>query len=309
MKQLRFLIILFLLSFFTKAQTFNLDCDSIFLTNGVTYYGVITNMTSRVIKFNNCDTFGPIFMTVYLKDIKKLNYDKVRKKLEKQITQKETVKAIEKEDKLKPLVDTTKCFHAGIIPYQFLTRSSGVYVRYDFKTFALEYRPTYTYATNMEPQTSFPIFKYDNFYFQGINNSLIFYFPCRPRVQAGLMFSYKHWWHGKESIVNDNSQISSRDDVFFLKEIKSTVMDGLGLGLEFTYYRKAHKNFDFNFFWNAAITYFNSYSHVYSLDYLKPAFTGSPLIPSTYPYTETKNRFYFNLTCGFKLGYKKQLKK
>jgi hypothetical protein len=181
-------------------------------------------------------------------------------------------------------------------------------LRYDFKNSSLEYRPSYTYATNLEPNAVFTLPFYDNFYFQGINNSFIWYVVNRGRTQIGLILSYKYWWHGKESIVNDNSQISGKEEELHLSEIRSTVMNGFSMGAEFVHYRKSYKNFDFNFFWNATLTYFNSYSHVYSIDKINWYSVGNPSVPSTYPYTETKSRIYFNLTCGFKLGFKKPLK-
>ncbi len=289
MKQIKLVIFLFLLSSFLKAQTENQNCDTIYLTNGQTYYGKITIMGKRVIKCIKCYTNNPHIVTIYRADIIKVNSGKVAYGLVKSI-------------------DTIKCLHIGIIPYQFLTRSSGIYFRYDFKKLSLEYRPTYTYATKLEPN-EFSLYHYDNFFFQGLNNSFIFYFPTQKKIQVGLILSYKYWWHGKEVIDNDNSVISGKDADLHLSEIRSTVMNGFGAGLEFTTYQKIYKKFDFNFFWGAALTYFNSYSHVYSLNYVNWTFAGSHFLPSTYPYTETKSRLYFNLTCGFKLGFKKPLKK
>ena len=78
MRQAKLIIILLLLPSIINAQTFKRNCDTIILYNGVTYYGVVTGMSSRVVKFINCDTFGLPIMTVYLKDVKKLNYEKIQ---------------------------------------------------------------------------------------------------------------------------------------------------------------------------------------------------------------------------------------
>ncbi|HXU27607.1 MAG TPA: hypothetical protein VN698_10270, partial [Bacteroidia bacterium] len=140
--------------------------------------------------------------------------------------------------------------------------------------------------------------------------SLLFFFPGRVRTQIGLILSYKYWWHGKEPIDNDNSVISGRDDDLHLTEIRSTVMNGFGLGVEFMHYRKTYEKLDCHFFWSVALTYFNSYSHVYSRSYINWSYASNPYYQNmTYPYTETKSRLYFNLTCGFKFGFKKPLKK
>ncbi len=268
--------------------------DTITLKGGLKFIGKVTKIAPRSFTIKNCDTTGFSVIKFSKKNIIKITTHYVPFFKHGDITP-------------IPLVDTTKCFHIGIIPYLFLTRSSGIYLRYDLKKFALEYRPSYTYATNLEPQTMLPLLKYDNFYFQGINNSFIFYFPMIRKTQIGLVLSYKHWWHGKESIINDNSEISSKEEVVFFKEIRSTVMNGFGAGIEFTNYLTVYKNFDLNFFWGASFTYFNSYSNVYSMSYSN-RFSGS-YIPSTYPYNETKSRLCFNLTFGFKVGFKKPLKK
>ena len=44
--------------------------------------------------------------------------------------------------------DTTRYTRFGIIPYQFFSRSFGVYYIYDFKNTAIEFRPSYTYSKN-----------------------------------------------------------------------------------------------------------------------------------------------------------------
>lgn len=285
-------------------------CDTIILNDGTVFTGVIKGISGKTVTFVNCDVNGKPIIFIYRRDIKKASYTNYLKKveplkkdrIEEIIAEQSTINKKSNDRKS----DTINSWHIGIIPYQLLTRSSALYVRYDFKKMSLEYRPSYTYATNINQQQIFPVFfYYDNFYFQGINNSLILYFPTHKATKIGLMLSYKHWWHGIKSIDSDNSEFSGKADSYYLKENRSTVMNGFGAGLEFSYQRVNRKHFDANFFWNASLTYFVSHSYVYSGSE-SSQFVGNPNYPQkTYPYTETKGRTYFNVTCGFKLGYKK----
>ncbi|HEX7413217.1 MAG TPA: hypothetical protein VF411_04155 [Bacteroidia bacterium] len=204
-------------------------------------------------------------------------------------------------------LDTSNYFHIGIIPYQVLTRSSGIYIRYDFKKFAIEYRPTYTYATNLVPGENSPPILYENFYFQGINNSFLFYRPRPDKTKIGFIFSYKHWWHSTLPIYNDLSVIPSKSlSGAYLIENKSTVMNGICTGVEFMSCNRKYNRFDCNFFFDATITGFIVQSQVYSAYAANYGFSRYFNLLS-YPYDQTKFRFYFNITAGFKFGYRKQL--
>jgi len=315
MKQIRFVIILFLLPFIIKAQDL---CKTIVLKDGHKYTGVIVAANSDAIKFENCNIENRPLVAVFTSDVAAIlrpgtgdtiSYSQLKKEMRIQRFQtNEKARSEKKEKKLDQVLDTVKYVHYGIIPYQFLTRSSGLYLRFDLKKISLEYRLTYTYAfasvNNYVTGGVLPIY-YDNYYFQGINNSFLF-FKSKPfkKNQIGIILSYKYWWHGNQSIDNDQSGFV-HDDVDF-KEIKSTYMNGIGAGVEYTR-DIGNNNFDCNFFMNATFTDFIAYSHVVSL-------SGGANIPpyaytQTYPYNETKNRPYINLTLGFKLGYKKQLTK
>ena len=249
--------------------------------------GIISKINTKIVTFKSCDTTGFSIITFQKKDV---NY----------VTKNYASKSL-------PLnMGSDNYFHIGIIPYQLLTRSSGLYVRYDFKNISVEYRPTYTYAfpkvTDQVTGDPSPIY-YDNYYFQGINNSFVFY-KLLKQNRVGFIISYKYWWHGNQSIYNDVSSYAHDDPDF--KEVKSTYMNGIGMGAEYTHdFSNAH--FDCSFFANATVTNFIAQSHVVSLD------GGSNIPPSaynqTYPYDETKDRFYVNITAGFKFGYRKKLKK
>ena len=132
----------------------------------------------------------------------------------------------------------------------------------------------------------------------------MFYISKYPSRKIGFILSYKHWWHGTEPIINDKSVISGKSSYPIIAENRSTIMDGVGTGIEFMGNKRRYKAFDFNFFFDATITEFISYSHIYSVIILDPS-APNPIPNQTYPYTETKNRFYFNITLGFKIGYRK----
>ena len=199
--------------------------------------------------------------------------------------------------------NATSKLHIGIIPYQFLSRSSGLYVRYDFENTSLEFRPTYTYATNILTSTLIP-FNYDNFYFQGINNSLILYVPFLSNEglynsKIGFIFSYKYWWYDKKSVVNQAVDLFGGTGPFYT-EIKSTYMSGFGGGIEFTHDFDTY-NLDISFFTNISLTVFKANTHVYSLD---KTYRSSSINNTTYPCQETNHVTHFNITAGFKFGYK-----
>jgi hypothetical protein len=273
----------------------NKKCDTIFLRDGTKFLGVIKAVSSRVIKLKDCEDFNKPVIIIYRNDIKN-DYTDTYLQDRMEVNN-------NRRRKRKNPADTVSYFHVGIIPYQILTRSSGIYVRYDYKKFGFEYKPTYTFATNLAPNSFSPPLFFENFYFQGINNSIVLYGQFKHRTKIGLMLSYKHWWHGKEAIYNTQSLISGEDTYPWLIETKSTIMNGFGIGIELIH-DFSRENFDFSFFYNVSITEFTAYSHVYSADSYN--FAGLSLLQQhTYPYTETNYNLYFNITAGFKFGYRK----
>src|ERR1700757_100250 len=202
MKQIRFVIILFLLPFIIKAQDL---CKTIVLKDGHKYTGVIVAANSDAIKFENCNIENRPLVAVFTSDVAAIlrpgtgdtiSYSQLKKEMRIQRFQtNEKARSEKKEKKLDQVLDTVKYVHYGIIPYQFLTRSSGLYLRFDLKKISLEYRLTYTYAfasvNNYVTGGVLPIY-YDNYYFQGINNSFLF-FKSKPfkKNQIGIILSYK----------------------------------------------------------------------------------------------------------------------
>jgi hypothetical protein len=182
----RIICLLFtLLGSFAKAQ----QCDSVFLTNGMKFLGRITEQNDKNITFRYCDSSDNSSIksiTVFKESIKRKSYAYYH---------------IENISNLKR--DTNTYFHIGIIPYQLLSRSSGIYIRYDFKGIGIEYRPTYTYTTNVFIQGALLASYADNFCFQGINNSLSFYFPLKHKTKIGIMLSYKYWWYNNQTITRE----------------------------------------------------------------------------------------------------------
>ena len=285
MKKIIPLILFTLLISFVKAQQL---CDTIEVNGGLKFVGVITKINYNGVTFKNCDTTGFSIITIKKKSIRRITSNFAANANPENV-----------------IIESDRYLHVGIIPYQLLTRSSGLYMRYDFKQMSLEYRPTYTYAFNFATDQFtggiLPIY-YDNFTFQGINNSLLFFKPLKSS-EIGFIVSYKHWWHGNQSIDNDKSDFGHGEVIF--KEIKSTYMNGLGAGVEYTH-DFSNNHFDCGFFLNTTITDFIAHSHVVSFDSgnIPPSYSYR-----TYPYYETKNRVYVNVTAGFKFGYRKQLKK
>ena len=184
-------------------------------------------------------------------------------------------------------------FHVGIIPYQVLSRSSGAYFGYDFKRFSVELRPTYTYATDFLTNYWAP---YDNFFFQGINGTMAFYFSSSDNNKIGILVNYKNWSYNDKWLPHEQISLWSS---YSFKERKSTSIAGLGLGIEFLHDFDLSK-MDLAFFANFSVTKFTGRSSVF-----EGVNKGQSL---SYPYTESIKRIHFALAIGFKVGYKKILK-
>lgn len=115
---------------------------------------------------------------------------------------------------------------------------------------------------------------------------------------------YKHWWHGTESILNANSIPGGSSYNPLVYENKSSVMNGFGAGLE-VMHDFSRKNFDCNLYYNISLTFFQEKSYVASVNNVCYISNYKAL---TYPYNETKGWAYFNITAGFKFGYRKEVK-
>lgn len=212
MKKAKLITLFCFLFSFAKAQVTYQTCDTIILKSGLKFTGVLTKIKSRSFTLKNCDTTGFPIINIKKSDVKSIsgNYKKRFKSSSNTI------------------LDTACYLHIGIIPYEVLSRSSGLYIGYDFKNISLEYRPTYTYATNLNV-SGIGLFNNDNWSFQGINNSIILYKPLNRRTKIGTIISYKYWWHNKLSIDNNASSYAF-DDAHF-KESKSVYMNGVSLGI------------------------------------------------------------------------------
>jgi len=258
-----------------KAQQ---GCDTICLKNGSRFLGTVTHVDKRRFTFANCDSSGISSITVLKKDL-----------------------ALQTLDALsyKQISDLPRYFHVGIIPYQLFSRSSGFYIGYDFKHIALEYRPTYTFATNLDV-SGLNLFNNDNWYFRGINNSLVLYKPLSPRTKIGAIVTYRYWWHDKVSVENNISSHAYNDPYF--KESKSAYMSGIGMGVEFLHSLTLN-HFEVSVFANASITVFETRTHLLSYD-------GGNYKPEnvTYPSDQTSSVFHPNITGGLKIGYRKEVK-
>lgn len=153
MKHVILTILLVLVVCFAKGQ----ECDSVFLTNGIKFIGSLQSRDGSLITFKYCEPNIFQTITVRLYECTGRTYDKFHLVLENE-------KIKRKERKRINELDTNRYFHIGIIPYQLLTRSSDLYVGYDFKKVGIEWRPSYTYATNVKPGEIFLSFYNDNYF-------------------------------------------------------------------------------------------------------------------------------------------------
>jgi hypothetical protein len=179
----------------------------------------------------------------------------------------------------------------GVIPYQFLSRSSGAYVCHDFKSFSLEYRPTYTWATKYINS----MWSGDNtiFYYQGVNNNLVFNLFLTRRWRFGLLVSYRYWWVPTQKILDNNVATWESTQP---KVLESAQKQGLCGGIEFSKYF-GNNHFDGAFFVNFTYTSFTG-----NLTRHKdPSLVASPSQDVTTSFSEHR----YNVAIGLKFGYKK----
>src|ERR1700752_717391 len=125
-------------------------------------------------------------------------------------------------------IGSNRYFRIGVIPYQFLSRSSGIYFNYEFKKYMVEYRLTYTYATNYFYFAGGPFNRQDVYFFQGINNNFIFIRRVNKTFDIGFMLIQKSWWYNTEWVPVDVNSPAGTD----WEQRKSTNMFGLGAGIE-----------------------------------------------------------------------------
>ncbi len=192
--------------------------------------------------------------------------------------------------------DTLKTIHIGVIPYQFLSRSCGVYIN---KTtlhgkFSFEYRPTYTIATNFLTQLDYPTYEW--FYYQGINNTLLLSFKIGGTWKFGLLLGYKIWWYKHKRIPWENRPLSSD---YSYKQDRSGIMIGPVGGVEFQKDIRGKKR-DAAFYMNFSVTKFTGKTTIYA--------------STSYPYPfnelvtthEDNSTIHFNVAIGFKFDLTKR---
>lgn len=283
-------------------NNYNAECDSIFLTNGVKFIGSLRSMKGSLITFKYCEPNIFQTITVRLDECARKTHDKFQLLVKNEKVARELDRDIQRiEERREARINEVRYFHIGIIPYQLLSRSSGIYIRYDLKNIGIEYRPTYTYATNVFVKGMFPDYE-DNFCYQGINNSLAVYFSLKPKTKIGVMLSYKYWWYYNQSITRE---YVSRGSTWGNTETESAYMKGIGFGVEMMHDISAYKNLDLTFFYNASLTYFNAYSTIYS--YSSYGYYSPPLYGSL-PQNVASTQIQPTITCGLKIGYRKPIR-
>lgn len=190
--------------------------------------------------------------------------------------------------------------HFGVIPYQILSRSSGLYFSYKINDlFSVEYRPTYTYATRYYNNRWWPNgLNFDWFFYNGINNNFLFFLKMNPSWKVGVLLGYKYWWY------QNNWIYTGREYGYggYVNERRSSNISGPQVGLEFQKDIGAD-NFDATFFVNASVTFFNGTATAYEAN-LTGTSSGSYNY-NQYPATTSIYLSWFNIAAGFKVGYRK----
>lgn len=186
--------------------------------------------------------------------------------------------------------DSTRVFKVGIIPYQFLSRSTGAYVGYDFKHFSLEYRPTYTIATHYI--NSYATDDNTLFYYQGLNNNILISLPISAGWKLGLLLGYRYWWFNPQRVIANGYATWESNPP---KETESGNKQGFCYGLELSKDLGANKT-DAVFFFNISCTSFMGTLKVYPNPW--QSIPSAP--PMNYSFSETR----FNVAIGFKIGYR-----
>lgn len=199
-------------------------------------------------------------------------------------------------DKIIRQPDTSRYLHIGIIPYQILSRSTGIYIGMDLKKkSALEYRLTYTCATKFVYYAGGD----DNYFFQGINNTFLYIHHLTDGFALGFMALQKSWWYDTQWVAVDINSPAGTS----LEQLKSTKLFGVGAGLELmsNLNTKPERKTDILLFVNISGTEFFGRSNIYA----RRGFGGNP--NEVYPKSENVTLFHPILTFGFKLGFRKAL--
>jgi len=170
--------------------------------------------------------------------------------------------------------DSINYFHAGVIPYQFFTRSFGAYTGFTFKKFGIEYRLSYTIPTKY----TWRFFNiYDWFYYQGINNFLLFSYSPKKNNVFSLMLGYRNWWYTNKFVPIEGTSILSGGPY---SQLRSSEMHGFINGFE--------------------------YSRNYSWRKLELAIIANAALTSFFDYAIYKTTVHIGI--GFKVGFNKQIK-
>ncbi len=191
-------------------------------------------------------------------------------------------------------LDTNKYIRFGVVPYQFLSRSSGLYIAYQFKNCEFEFRPTYTIRTKNLSVPYMTGIKNDRYFYQGLNNNFLFQPNLPNNEHFRLILIYRLWWFKNQKIPVDGVSLSSSYS-FSLKQ--NAFLQGPGGGIEYKWDGNNRK-FDCNFYFNLTQSFLFGERTILS-GYAGYFGNQKP------PITEKIHRFIFNLTFGLELGYKK----
>lgn len=188
--------------------------------------------------------------------------------------------------------DTNKYVRFGIVPFQFPTRSVGVYFGVNKPNSHWEYRPTYTI-----PLYNRGVYgaKQDFLHYQGINNHIILKFTENQNVHTRLLLIQRTWWYNNQYLTVDNIPSSKN---LVLRSHQSALINGGGIGWD-SYWDFSKNRFNGNFFLSISASYL--YGKRKILDKFDPNFG----IKNSY----VRQMVLINVSFGLELGCRTKLNK
>lgn len=192
--------------------------------------------------------------------------------------------------------DTAKYIRFGVVPYQLLSRSMGAYFSLPYKKSSWEYRATYTRATKNLGIPYWTGISHDWFFYQGLNNNIVYHPNIQENKHVRLLLIYRIWWYQNQWIPEDGISTASS---YSFKNKQSSLINGPGAGVEFTW-DFSDNHFDGNFYFNFSQSVLVGSKSVFESK------NGAYFINKTRPIKQTIRRPIFNFTLGLEIGYRKK---
>ena len=282
MKKIFFVFLLLL-----SKQSVTLAQDLINLVDGNKIQSTVIEVTPYEIKYKLfTDPDGPLFVI----DKRTVAYITYRNGLTEKFNAEISKTPVIEKEKAEPI----KKFHIGIIPYQLFSRSSGLYVGYNFNAhYSLEYRPTYTFSELFGKKIFIIPAGYDWNSYTGINNALLI-LRNAGKLRYGLLLGYKYWWYNSIWMPADNGY--SKGSPSYYEERRSSIISGPTAGFDFDV-DISRKNIESAVFFNITSTIFDGKTIYYEAPH--------SCVSNTYPKTERISHLWLNIALGLKFGYRR----